>query len=108
MPKDNASRTALSSYLLDTTLGYPESTIVGIGIVLLACTLLYLIPRTAVVGAVLLTGCLGGAVAMHVRVGGLWFHILFPVLFGAFVWSGLWLRKVNVWHLLPKIGNSAR
>ncbi len=73
-------------------LGYPESAIVGIGLLLLACTILYLIPRTALLGAVLLTGYLGGAIATHVRVSGSWFNILFPVVFGAFVWGGLYLR----------------
>lgn len=68
-------------------LGWPESSIVGLGVVLLACTLLYLWPRTAVLGAVLLTGYLGGAVATHVRVGGPVFNILFPVVFGCFVWA---------------------
>ena len=73
-------------------LGYPESAIVGIGVVLLACTILYLIPRTAILGAVLLTGYLGGAVATYVRVSGPWFNILFPAVFGCFVWGGLYLR----------------
>jgi hypothetical protein len=73
-------------------LGYPESAIVGIGVALLACTILYLIPRTAILGAVLLTGYLGGAVATYVRVSGPLFNILFPVVFGCFVWGGLYLR----------------
>src|SRR5438309_945257 len=73
-------------------LGYPESAIVGIGIVLLACTILYLIPRTAILGAVVLTGYLGGAVASQVRVNAPWFNILFPVALGCVVWGGLWLR----------------
>ena len=73
-------------------LGYPESTILGIGIVLLACTILYLIPRSAIFGAILLTGYLGGAVATHVRVSASWFNILFPVFFGGIVWAGLYLR----------------
>jgi hypothetical protein len=73
-------------------LGYPESVIVGLGIVLVACTILYLIPRTAVLGAILLTGYLGGAVATHVRVGGPLFSIIFPVIFGAMLWVGLYLR----------------
>src|SRR6185436_8425354 len=65
-------------------LGYPESAIVGIGIVLLTCTLLYVIPQTSILGAVLLTGYLGGAVATHVRVGDpLFSHVLFPVYMGA-------------------------
>ena len=69
-------------------LGYPESAIVGIGIALLASTILYLIPRTAILGAILLTGYLGGAVATHVRVSAGWFNILFPVFFGAMLWGG--------------------
>ncbi len=82
-------------------LGWPESSIVGLGVVLLTCTLFYLWPRTAVLGAVLLTGYLGGAVATHVRVGGPVFNILFPVVFGCFVWGGLWLRDERVRRLLP-------
>src|SRR5712692_4437328 len=67
-------------------LGYPESAIVSIGLVLLASTVLYLVPRTAILGAVLLTGYLGGAAATHVRVGAGLFNILFPVFFGALLW----------------------
>jgi DoxX-like family len=73
-------------------LGYPEPTIVGIGIVLLVCTVLYLLPRTSTLGAVLLTGYLGGAVASQVRVNAPWFNILFAVVFGCVVWAGLYLR----------------
>jgi hypothetical protein len=82
-------------------LGYPESDIVGIGILLLTCTLVYFLPRTSVLGAVLLTGYLGGAVASQVRAGNRWFNVVFPVIFGALVWSGLWLRDVRVRTLLP-------
>src|SRR5207248_6504119 len=60
-------------------LGYPEGVIVGLGVVLLSCLLLYLVPRTSVLGAILLTGYLGGAVATHVRVGDELFPVLFPV-----------------------------
>ena len=81
-------------------LGYPESAIVGIGVVLLACTILYLIPRTAILGAVLLTGYLGGAVASYVRVSGPWFNTLFPVAFGCFVWGGLYLRDKRLRYVL--------
>jgi hypothetical protein len=81
-------------------LGYPESAIIGIGLVLLACTILYLIPRTAILGAVLLTGYLGGGVATHVRVSGPWFNILFPVFFGCFVWGGLYLRDKRLQFIL--------
>ena len=82
-------------------LGYPESTIIGMGIVLLACTALYLIPRTAILGAILLTGYLGGAVATHVRVGENLFSILFPVIFGVLLWGGLWLRDKQLRALIP-------
>ena len=77
-------------------LGYPESAIVGIGAVLLVCTLLYIIPRTALVGAVLLTGYLGGAVASGVRISAPLFNIVFPVVFAAILWGGLWLRDERV------------
>ena len=80
-------------------LGYPESAIIGIGIVLLASTLLYLVPRTSILGAVLLTGYLGGAVATHVRVSDS--NFVFPVIFGALLWGGLWLRDGRVRDLLP-------
>ena len=73
-------------------LGYPESVILGLGITLLTCTALYLIPRTAVFGAILLTGYLGGAVASHLRAGAGLFEIAFPVIFGALLWGGLFLR----------------
>jgi len=82
-------------------LGYPESTILPIGIVLLIATLLYVIPRTAVLGAILLTGYLGGAVATHVRVGAGWFPVLFPVLFGVLIWGGLYLRDERLRTLIP-------
>lgn len=73
-------------------LGYSETVIVGLGIVLLACTIIYLIPRTAVLGAILLTGYLGGAIATHVRVGDPLFTIIFPVILGTMIWGGLYLR----------------
>lgn len=75
-----------------TKLGYPESCITGLGVVLLVSTILYLIPRTSILGAILLTGYLGGAVATHVRVSAGWFNILFPVVFGCLAWAGLYLR----------------
>jgi len=82
-------------------LGYPESSIIGIGIALLVCTILYAIPRTSVLGAILLTGYLGGAVATHVRVGGPLFNVIFPVIFGAVIWGGLYLRDERVRALVP-------
>jgi hypothetical protein len=83
-------------------LGYPESVLIGLGIVLLVSTVLYLIPRTCVLGAILLTGYLGGAVATHVRVGHpLFTHTLFPVYFGVILWAGLYLRDERLRALLP-------
>lgn len=82
-------------------LGYSESIIAGLGIVLTLSTVLYMIPRTAILGAVLLTGYLGGAVATHVRAGNGWFEMLFPVIIGALVWAGLWLRDSRLPNLLP-------
>lgn len=70
-------------------MGYPEGVIMPLGVVLLISTLLYLLPRTAAFGAILLTGYLGGAVATHVRVGDPWFNIAFPVMFGILLWGGL-------------------
>lgn len=84
-------------------LGYPESTIVGIGIVELICTLFYAIPQTAPLGAVLLTGYLGGAIATHVRVGNpLFTHMLFPIYVAALLWGGLLLRDDRVKVLLHR------
>lgn len=68
-------------------LGYPESTIVGIGVTLLISTALFVIPRTTVLGAILLTGYLGGAVASNVRAGTPVFNIVFPILLAVLVWS---------------------
>ena len=82
-------------------LGYPESVVFGIGLVLLVCTLLDVISRTSILGAILLTGYLGGAVATHVRVGDpLFSHALFPVYFGVMVWGGLFLRNHRVRALI--------
>jgi hypothetical protein len=82
-------------------LGYPESVIVGLGIVLTVCTLLYVLPLTSVLGAVLLTGYLGGAVATHVRVGNGLFSAAFPILLGVLLWGGLYLREARLRALLP-------
>jgi len=83
-------------------LGYPESVIVPLGFVLLACTVLYIVPRTAVLDAILLTGYLGGAVATHVRVSDpLFTHALFPVYLGIMLWLGLYLRDAKLRKLVP-------
>lgn len=82
--------------------GYPESTVVGIGLSLLVSTLLYAIPRTSVLGAILVTGYLGGAVATNVRVSApLFSYILTPVYVGVLVWGGLYLRDERVRALIP-------
>ncbi len=81
-------------------LAYPLSTLSGIGIALIACTLIYLIPRTSILGAILLTGYLGGAVASNVRAGSGWFETIFPMLFAVMVWGGLCLRDRRLRSLL--------
>ena len=78
--------------------GYPESVAVGIGVVELVCVGLYVLPRTSVLGAILLTGYLGGATATHVRVGEPFFA---PILLGLLVWGGLYLRDARLRELLP-------
>jgi hypothetical protein len=91
--------------VLSTTaqLGYPGTKVFArsLGALLLGCTLLYVWPRTALLGAVLLTGYLGGAIATHIRVNSPVFsHVLFGVYLGAFVWGGLWLRDGRLRALL--------
>ena len=81
-------------------LAYPLSTLSGIGIALIVCTLIYLLPRTSVLGAVLLTGYLGGALASNVRAGSGLFETIFPMLFAALVWVGLGLRDRRLRSLL--------
>ena len=99
---DGVMKVVKPAFVVEATvqLGYPESVIVALGVVLVACTVLYLIPRTAVLGAILLTGYLGGAVATHVRVGGPLFSILMPVILGAMLWGGLYLRDERVRSLV--------
>jgi len=89
--------------VVDTTvqLGFPEPVILPLGLALLASTALYLVPRTAVLGAILLTGYLGGAVATHVRVPDGAFPMVFPVIIGALLWGGLVLRDPRLAALLP-------
>ena len=83
-------------------LGYPESVILKLVVILLISTVLYAIPRTAMLGAILLTGYLGGAVATHTRVSDpLFSHVLFPVYLGILLWAGLWLRDLRFRELLP-------
>jgi len=81
-------------------LGYPESAILGIGLTLLVCTLLYIVPRSSIVGAVLLTGYLGGAVASNIRAGTPVFNVVFPMIMAALLWGGLWFRDLRVRNLV--------
>ena len=82
-------------------MGFPVAAVPVIGATLLACVVLYLVPRTAVLGAVLLTGYLGGAVFAHVRVGDpLLTHVLMPIYVAAMLWGGLYLRDARVRALL--------
>jgi len=82
-------------------MGYPASAIVGTGVTLLVCVALYVIPRTSILGAVLLTGYLGGAVATHVFIRDPLFDTVFPIIFGAFVWGGPFLRDGQLRMLIP-------
>jgi len=85
-----------------TQLGYPASVVLGIGVVELACLVLYVIPRTSVFGAILFTGYLGGAIATHVRIGSpLFTHVLFPIYVAVLLWGGLYAREDRLRALIP-------
>lgn len=79
-------------------LGWPVNLALGLGILELACTAIYAIPRTAILGAILLTGYLGGAIATHVRVGDPYFT---QIILGVLVWAGLYLRDARLRALIP-------
>jgi hypothetical protein len=81
-----------------TKLGYPEHLVLALGIVELTCTLIYLIPRTCFLGAILLTGYIGGAIATHVRVGDPFYT---QIGLGVLVWLGLYLREPRLRALVP-------
>jgi len=85
-----------------TRLGYPANLVVIIGWVELVCLVAYVIPRTSPIGAVLLTGYLGGATATQVRVEDPWF--LFPIAVGVLIWGALWLRDPRVVAILGNNG----
>ena len=82
-------------------LGYPLSLSPALAIVELVCLVAYVIPKTAILGAILLTGYLGGAVATHLRVRDPLFDTLFPIIFGVLVWAGLYLRDPRLRALIP-------
>jgi len=87
-------------------LGYPPELILPIGLIELFCLILYIVPRTSVIGAVVLTGYLGGAIATHVRIGNpLFSHILFPIYIAALLWGGLYLRDARVRALVRSSNN---
>jgi DoxX-like family len=96
---DSVTKLLRLQVVVDATvqMGFPASTVPVIGATLLACLVLYLLPRTAVLGAVLLTGYLGGAVCAQLRIEApLFSTLLFPVYVGALVWLGLYLRSARV------------
>ena len=85
-----------------TELGYPASSVLVIGVIEFVCLVLYLVPQTSVLGALVLTGYLGGAIATHVRVGSpLASHTFFPIYVALMVWGGLYLRERRLRELLP-------
>jgi hypothetical protein len=101
---DSLSKLALERHVVEATrsIGYPLDSIRLLGILCLACTLLYAIPRTAILGAILLTGYLGGAIASKVRIEDpLFSSVLFGVYFGILVWGGLYLRDERLRALIP-------
>ena len=85
-----------------TALGWPASYVLTIGLLELAFLVFYLIPRTSVLGAVLMTALLGGAMATHIRVGSpLFSHVLFSIYLALFMWGGLWLRSPALRAVFP-------
>ncbi|MGH7558755.1 MAG: DoxX family protein [Gemmatimonadota bacterium] len=101
---DSAMKLVKPSVVVDSfaRLGYPQGIAVEIGILQLVCVAFYVVPRTSVLGAILLTGYLGGAVATHVRVEDpLFSHVLFPAYMGVLLWAGLYLREVRLHPLIP-------
>jgi len=82
-------------------LGIPTSQIYSLGVLLLVSTIIYAIPRSAVLGAVLLTGYLGGAVAIQMRAGSSTFETVFPVIFGVVLWAGVFLRDCGLRRVFP-------
>jgi hypothetical protein len=101
---DGISKLAMEHHVVEATtqIGYPQEVIRPLGIILLVCTVLYAIPRTAVFGAILLTGYLGGAVASKVRMEDpIFSSILFGVYFGILAWVGLYLRDERLRSLIP-------
>lgn len=82
-------------------LGYPPSLAPVIGGILLVCIVFYVIPRTSILGAILLTGYLGGATELNLRSGNPWFETIIPVIFGVLIWGALYLRNPRLRALIP-------
>lgn len=100
---DSVTKILKAQQVIDATIriGFPLSAIIPIGAVLLVCTILYVLPPTSVLGAILLTAHLGGAVAANVRAGSPVFNSAFAIVFGVLVWLGLYLREPRLRALLP-------
>ena len=100
---DAYGKFAKPSYVADAfvRLGLPMSMSTTIGTLILVSTVLYAIPRTAVLGAVLLTGFLGGAVSVQMRAGTTTFEQVFPVIFGILMWGGIYLRECGLRRVFP-------
>ena len=101
---DSISKLALEAHVVEATtrIGYPEDTIRPLGLICLFCTVLYAIPRTSILGAILLTGYFGGAIASKVRIEDpLLGSVLFGVYFGLLVWGGLYFRDQRLRALIP-------
>ena len=101
---DSVSKLVLEQHVVEATtkIGYPSDLIRPLGIICLICTILYAIPRTSILGAILLTGYLGGAIASKVRIEDpLFSSVLFGVYFGILVWGGLYLRDERLRALIP-------
>ena len=100
---DSVIKVAQAAPAVESTvqLGYPAEYVVVFGLAELVCLALYVFPRTAVLGAILLTGWFGGAMATHVRAGSPVFSVIFPILLGLMVWGGLFLRDARMRDVLP-------
>jgi hypothetical protein len=98
-PKFIGAEVALTAL---TDIGWPTKYLLLIGVIELVCVILFLIPRTALLGAIVMTALLGGALASHLRAGSpLYSHTLFGIYLGLFMWAALWLRDESVRKLFP-------
>ena len=100
---DGVTKVVKESHVMDAfaQLGYPAHLAPVIGAILLVCVAVYVVPRTASLGAILLTGYLGGATEVNLRAGHPMFETLFPVIFGVLVWLGVFLRDRRLQALIP-------